>query len=133
MQRAQAFEMATGPRHDDDGLFAYVIRCACPPGADGTRGRTVVDHVRLFPIRPGVRWTYCLHDQIMPSLNRAKIPARWTDVVIRHDGYADSLVEARKLERSMKTLKRELIELNPSGLPHSSYECQTTVFAVETT
>ena len=60
----------------EDGRFAYVMRCACPPGHDGTRGGTVVDHVRLFPIRPGVRWTYRVHEQILPSLNRAKIPAR---------------------------------------------------------
>jgi Flp pilus assembly protein TadD len=93
-----------------DGLFAYVMRCACPPGHDGARGGTVVDHVRLFPIRSGVRWTYRVHEQILPSLNRAKIPARWTDIVIRHDGYADPDVEARKLERNIKILERELIE-----------------------
>ena len=94
---------------EGDGA-AFVMRCACPPGADGMRGGTVVDHVRLFPIRPGVRWTYRVHEQILPSLNRAKIPARWTDIVIRHDGYADPLVEARKLERNIKILERELIE-----------------------
>ena len=89
---------------------AYVMRCACPPGPDGKRGGTVVDHVRLFPIRPGIRWTYRVHEQILPSLNRAKIPVRWTDVVIRHDGYADPEIEARKLERNIKILERELIE-----------------------
>jgi tetratricopeptide (TPR) repeat protein len=86
------------------------MRCACPPGPEGTRGGTVVDHVRLFPIRPEVRWTYRVHEQILPSLNRAKIKARWTDVVIRHDGYADPEVEARKLERNIKILERELLE-----------------------
>ena len=95
---------------ENSGLFAYVMRCACPPGHDGKRGGTVVDHVRLFPIRPGVRWTYRVHEQILPSLNRAKIPVRWTDIVIRHDGYADPEVEARKLERNIKILERELIE-----------------------
>jgi hypothetical protein len=30
---------------------------------------------------------------------------RWTDVVIRHDGYADPDVEARKLERNITTRK----------------------------
>ena len=91
-------------------MAAYVMRCACPPGPEGIRGGTVVDHVRLFPIRPGVRWTYRVHEQILPSLNRAKIKVRWTDVVIRHDGYADPDVEARKLERNIKILERELAE-----------------------
>ena len=108
--RPEVSRLASGPRHLDDGPIAYVMRCACPPGPDGTRGGTVVDHVRLFPIRPGVRWTYRVHEQILPSLKRAKIPVRWTDVVMRHDGYADPEVEARKLERNIKILKRELIE-----------------------
>jgi glycosyltransferase involved in cell wall biosynthesis/Flp pilus assembly protein TadD len=97
-------------RSPDDGPTAFVMRCACPPGPEGTRGGTVVDHVRLFPIRPGVRWTYRVHEQILPSLNRAKVKVRWTDVVIRHDGYADPDVEARKLERNIKILERELAE-----------------------
>jgi hypothetical protein len=89
-------------RARDDGPFAYVMRCACPPGHNGNRGGTVIDHARLFPI--------AVHEQILPSLNRAKIKVRWTDVVIRHKGYADPKVEARKLERNIKILERELIE-----------------------
>ena len=80
------------------------------PGPDGIEGETVVDHVRLFPLRPGVRWTYRVHEQILPSLNRAKIPVRWTDLVVRHTGYVDPAVEARKLERNIKILRRELEE-----------------------
>ena len=47
---------------------AYVVRCACDPSPDGTGGETVVDHVRLFPLRDDVRWTYRVHEQILPSL-----------------------------------------------------------------
>jgi hypothetical protein len=54
-----------------------VVRCACAPGLDGTRGGTVVDHVRLFPLRPGVRWSYRVHEQILPSLKRLKVAVRW--------------------------------------------------------
>jgi tetratricopeptide (TPR) repeat protein len=100
----------TGGEEEGRPAAAFVMRCACPPGPEGTRGGTVVDHVRLFPIRPGVRWTYRVHEQILPSLNRAKVKVRWTDVVIRHDGYADPDVEARKLERNIKILERELLE-----------------------
>ena len=34
---------------------AYVVRCACDPSPDGTGGETVVDHIRLFPLRDDVR------------------------------------------------------------------------------
>ena len=43
-------------RADDEA--GYVVRCACAPSPDGIKGETVVDHVRLFPLRPGVRWNY---------------------------------------------------------------------------
>jgi len=87
---------------------AYVVRCKCDPGADGTGGETVVDHIRLFPRRENVRWTYRVHEQILPALRRAKIPVRWTDITVRHTGYVDRELRARKLDRNAKILGQEL-------------------------
>ena len=87
---------------------AYVVRCACDPSPDGTGGDTVVDHIRLFPLREDVRWTYRVHEQILPALRRAKVPVRWTDLTVRHTGYVDKALRARKLERDTKILEREL-------------------------
>ena len=84
------------------------MRCACDPGPDGSGGETVVDHVRLFPLRDDVRWTYRVHEQIMPALRRAGIPVRWTDLVVRHTGYSDVALRARKLERDNRILRGEL-------------------------
>jgi tetratricopeptide (TPR) repeat protein len=89
---------------------AYVIRCACDPDAEGGGGATVVDHVRLFPVRENVRWSYRVHEQILPALRRAGIPDRWTDIVIRHTGYTDRALRARKLQRDEKILLEELEE-----------------------
>jgi hypothetical protein len=79
--RTEARPRDTG-RAPEQRPAAYVVRCACAPGLDGTRGGTVVDHVRLFPLRPGVRWTYRVHQQILPSLKGVKIPVRWTDLIV---------------------------------------------------
>jgi glycosyltransferase involved in cell wall biosynthesis len=87
---------------------AYVVRCACDPGADGSGGQTVVDHIRLFPLRDDVRWTYRVHEQILPALKRAGIPVCWTDLVVRHTGYTDPALRARKLDRDMRILLTEL-------------------------
>jgi glycosyltransferase involved in cell wall biosynthesis len=87
---------------------AHVVRCACDPAPDGTGGATVVDHIRLFPLRDDVRWTYRVHEQILPALRRAKVPVRWTDLVVRHTGYTDSALRVRKLDRDTKILLREL-------------------------
>lgn len=94
----------------DRRAAGYVLRCACDPSPDGTGGDTVVDHVRLFPVREGIRWTYRVHEQILPALNRARIPVRWTDITIRHTGYVDQALRGRKLERDSKILLAELEE-----------------------
>ena len=92
------------------GHAAYVVRCACDPSPDGTGGETVVDHIRLFPLREDVRWTYRVHEQILPALNRAKVPVP----LDRSDGAAYRLcrhgLRARKLDRDIRILKRELEE-----------------------
>ena len=84
------------------------MRCACDPGANGDGGQTVVDHIRLFPLREDVRWSYAVHEQILPSLRRAGIPVQWTDITVRHTGYADPAVRAGKLDRDVRILQAEL-------------------------
>jgi GT2 family glycosyltransferase len=86
---------------------AYVVRCACDPDRDG-RGGTVVDHIRLFPLRAAVRWRYRVHEQILPALRRAAVPVRWSDAVVRHVGYTDPPLRRRKLERDVRLLGMEL-------------------------
>jgi glycosyltransferase involved in cell wall biosynthesis len=49
---------------------AYVVRCACDPSPDGTGGDTVVDHIRLFPLRDDARWTYRVHEQNFCSFDQ---------------------------------------------------------------
>jgi len=89
---------------------AHVVKCACDPGQHGSGGDTVVDHIRLFPIREDVRWTYSVHEQILPALRRAGVPVRWADVTVRHTGYTDRGLRARKLDRDARILRQELAE-----------------------
>lgn len=93
--------------HDD---AAYVVRCSCDPDQNGGGGQTVVDHVRLFPVRENVRWTYRVHEQILPALRRADIPVRWSDVTVRHTGYTDISLRRRKLLRDEAILLEELAD-----------------------
>jgi glycosyltransferase involved in cell wall biosynthesis len=90
--------------------MAYVVRCRCDPGPDGNGGDTVVDHIRLFPVIEGVRWTYRVHEQILPALKRAGVPLQWTDITVRHTGYSDRALRLRKLERDCRILREELAE-----------------------
>ncbi len=75
-----------GPRSGpyEAAQAAYVVRCSCDPEPNGDGGQTVVDHIRLFPLREDVRWTWRVHEQILPSSRRANVPVRGTDITIRH-------------------------------------------------
>jgi tetratricopeptide (TPR) repeat protein len=82
------------------------MKCLClPDRATGTA--TVVDHVRLFRRRPDVRWTYRVHEQILPAVRKSGGEVRWADVTIDHAGYQDPALRARKLERDLRLLNLE--------------------------
>ena len=108
-QRAK-LEALLGRLRAGGTMPAFVVRCACDPGPDGTGGDTVVDHVRLFPLIEGVRWTYRVHEQILPALKRAGVPVEWTDITVRHTGYSDRTLRFRKLDRDCRILREELAE-----------------------
>lgn len=84
----------------------FVMKCLCLPDAE-TGTSTVVDHIRLFRNLPGHRWTYRIHEQILPSIRRHGGNVRWSEVVINHVGYQDSKVRKRKLERDLRLLSME--------------------------
>ena len=108
-------EAGTGTRPTDGTArtpppIAYVLRCACDPAPGGSGGETVVDHIRLFPLLEGVRWTYKVHEQILPALRRLGVTVQWTDITIRHTGYTDRALRAKKLDRDTRILLGELGE-----------------------
>ncbi|QEH37741.1 SPBc2 prophage-derived glycosyltransferase SunS [Aquisphaera giovannonii] len=109
-ERAKLERLLASLPAEESEQAAYVVRCACDPEPDGRGGNTVVDHIRLFPAREGVRWTYAVHEQILPALRRAVVPVRWSDVTVRHTGYSDPALRGRKLERDARILEAELAE-----------------------
>ena len=71
---------------------------------------TVVDQVRLFPNHPGIRWSYRVHEQILPALRKAGHDVRFTDICIEHTGYVDPATRAKKSERNLRLLLMENAE-----------------------
>src|SRR5262249_44869441 len=86
---------------------AYVLRCFC---STDTGGQIAVDHPRLFPLLPGIRWERRVHEVINPALDRAGISMTWTDIVIRHTGYVDPATHERKRQQNLVLLHKELAE-----------------------
>ena len=116
-QRENLRRLLDGLRPDDEA--AYVVRCACDPEPRGG-GQTVVDHIRLFPLRQDVRWTYRVHEQILPALRRANIPVRWSDVTVRHTGYTDPA-----LRRASSSVTRPFCVPNWPNGPTTRSCCST--------
>jgi glycosyltransferase involved in cell wall biosynthesis/tetratricopeptide (TPR) repeat protein len=85
---------------------AYTLKCLCLPDPE-TGTATVVDHVRLFPRLPGVRWRYRVHEQILGSLRENGVAVEWADVVVHHTGYQDAALRGRKLQRDLRLLELE--------------------------
>jgi hypothetical protein len=67
----------------------------------------MLDQVRIFRNLPEIRWDYRIHEQILPSVNRAGGSVRWTDIVVDHVGYQDASVRRRKLERNLRLLEMD--------------------------
>jgi tetratricopeptide (TPR) repeat protein len=89
-----------------EGGAAYVMKCLCLPDP-GVVSPTVVDHLRLFPNHPELRWSYRVHEQILPAVRRLRLEVLWSDVVIHHTGYQESGLRRRKLERDLRLLGLE--------------------------
>src|SRR5205807_2056254 len=93
------------------GNAAFVMTCLCVgPGTGAGAAATAVDHVRLFRLHPAHRWTYRVHEQILPALRATGAAVDWSGVSVRHVGYVDPAVRRRKLGRDLR-----LLELDAAG------------------
>ncbi|MDB5336757.1 MAG: wbbL 5, partial [Planctomycetaceae bacterium] len=66
------------------GILGYIMQVHCPGSAE--EGVTVVDHLKLFPNRPDLRFEGRIHEQILPSVRRAGGDVRFTEIYVTHSG-----------------------------------------------
>ncbi len=123
--RAAIRDLLDGLQADDEA--GYVVRCASGRYIEGTE--IPIDHVRLFPIRDDIRWSHRLHEQIWPALERSQVPLRRTGITLRHTGYADPGLVARKTERNLRILNKAMAE-RPED-PHVLYYLGSLAFERE--
>jgi glycosyltransferase involved in cell wall biosynthesis/SAM-dependent methyltransferase len=70
----------------------------------------IVEQVRLFPNLPGVLWEYRVHEQVLGSVTALGGVVHHTDVVIRHNGYADADRLRAKAERNLRLAEFDLAQ-----------------------
>ncbi len=88
-----------------DENAAYVMTQRSPSGPG--QAAVVVDQVRLFRRLEGARWSYRVHEQILPALRRTGVELRRSDVVIHHTGHEDAALRWRRLDRDLRLLLLE--------------------------
>ncbi|MFT3881793.1 MAG: glycosyltransferase [Gemmatales bacterium] len=87
-------------------MMGVDMKCVCLP--DPISGvTTVVDHIRLFPRHPAIRWKYRIHEQILPAIRQKGGTVRFADIHIQHVGYQDPALRRRKLDRDIRLLNLE--------------------------
>ncbi len=84
----------------------FVLKCLCFNDKQ-RESKVAVDHIRLFPRHPELRWRYRIHEQILPSLRQLGGDTQWVPVTIEHIGYQDSTIRKKKLERDIRLLHME--------------------------
>ena len=72
------------------------------------QGDTESIQMRMFPRREDIRFEGSVHEQVYPSIERAKIPMTLCDAVIIHHGYKESGDNDTKLKRNLEILKKDL-------------------------
>ncbi len=79
---------------------------------EGTANTYTHAPVRIFQLRPEVRFTGRVHEQITPSLDAIGLPcAHLSGVTLNHYGYRPSdMAEKSKLDRTIGLLEREVRE-----------------------
>lgn len=96
-------------KHPDKDA-AYQVQVKIPPG-EGEWSETVVDHVKLFPNAPDIRFEFRIHEQVLPSLRRKGIQVLPSDLYVVHQHYDRSTGgQQKKRLRDFGLLERDLKE-----------------------
>jgi glycosyltransferase involved in cell wall biosynthesis len=87
---------------------AYQVQVRIPPGP-GEFSEGLVDHVKLFPNRPELRFEHRIHEQILPSLRQAGIEVHPSELFVTHRNYDRSAAgQAKKRQRDFRLLELDL-------------------------
>ena len=84
--------------------FSIVVKSSSDQGLTGALARIV----RLFPNRPDVRYEYPIHEQVVTSLRRARLPILDSSIEILHSGYANPERCATKQRRNRNLLEAQI-------------------------
>jgi len=87
---------------------AYQVQVRIPPD-DQQFSEAIVDHIKLFPNRPDLRFEHRIHEQILPAIHRAGLKVLGSDLCVIHQHYDRSEAgRERKRQRDHRLLQLDL-------------------------
>lgn len=95
-------------RLDSDGAL-YVLSCNSDP-VPGSTLHNHIQQIRLFPRRDWLTWKGRAHEEIEPIDPDRGVTIRHTDITIRHTGYTDPGLLARKHDRDQALYRLDLVD-----------------------
>lgn len=89
---------------------AWQVQVRIPPGPSEF-SHSVVDHVKLFPNRPDLRFEHRIHEQILLALRRAQLDVLFSDLYVIHQNYDRSDEgQTKKRLRDFQLLQLDLAD-----------------------
>jgi glycosyltransferase involved in cell wall biosynthesis len=99
----------------DDERRMFLMNTACS-SQFACEGQTLITHPRLFRRHTQLAWQGRVHEQLRPEANTLGYRFSWSDVVVRHLGYADGAAFKRKVNRDLRLLRMDYA-VDPTHLP----------------
>jgi glycosyltransferase involved in cell wall biosynthesis len=75
---------------------------------DGGLTGSVFNQIRIFPNRSNLRFRAPVHEQILPALEEAGIPVKYTKIKVLHTGYIDAETSKTKQIRNRAILEAQI-------------------------
>ncbi|MGL1933950.1 MAG: glycosyltransferase [Fibrobacterales bacterium] len=75
---------------------------------DGGKTGSVFNQIRVFPNKPGIRFTGKVHEQVLPALDQERISVEFTTIKVIHTGYVDDAIVVDKQHRNLNIMKQEI-------------------------
>ncbi|NLB62489.1 MAG: glycosyltransferase [Fibrobacter sp.] len=96
--------------------YSFLIKNSQDIGLTGA----VFNQIRLFPNNNQIRFEGRVHEQVMPSLQKLKIPVKFLSIKVIHTGYTDFATIKEKQQRNLKLLEKDIV-LDPKNVNAMKY------------
>ena len=86
-----------------DRAYGFLVKNS----TDGGKTGSVFNQIRMFPNFKNLLFEGAIHEQVLPSIERNKMPVEYSTIKVIHSGYLDDDIVAQKQKRNLDILLSE--------------------------